>query len=396
MTTHALAHDRKPGKRAGQHAPLRPFRKLALAAFVAFSAGGPLVFSGSFRSEAREAHDSTQIYSKRGIAAYNAGNDSIAIADFSSMIRLDSGSTFAYLYRGLSHYSKKDYRAAILDYSEALRLDPYYALALRDRGSAYYAEGIYDSAIADFTREMLFDPGSPEPYNNRGLAYCSKGDADGAIIDFIEAIGLNRYHANKYALAESYNNIANAYLKRGQNGDTASAISNFSQAIGLRPGNSDFYFNRGNAYLGKGQYSGAINDFKKAMDVNPLRYTNWSVLAQLGYAYLQRGLEGDYRSAIGYYNQVIGLRPEDGDAYYNRGVARFNNKDYLNAIKDFKRSLELLPSSGGDVYFNLAIAYHHLALAHPHSGDSTLANQYKDTAARHGIDTTGLFSAAKR
>jgi tetratricopeptide (TPR) repeat protein len=52
-------------------------------------------------------------------------------------------------------------------------------------------------------------------------------------------------------------------------------------------------------------------------------------------------LSGDYKTAIKYYNKLIYWRPDAAGYYYNRGDAYKEDKQYENAIADYKKSLQL-------------------------------------------------------
>jgi tetratricopeptide (TPR) repeat protein len=84
--------------------------------------------------------------------------------------------------------------------------------------------------------------------------------------------------------AEAYYNRGVAWQKKG---DYDRAITDYTKAIEINPGDALAYYNRGNAYQGKGQYERAISDYNKAIELNPKfaeAYVN------LGGAYLGKGL----------------------------------------------------------------------------------------------------------
>ena len=109
------------------------------------------------------------------------------------------------------------------------------------------------------------------------------------------------------------------------------------------------YNNRGNTYNGKGAYDQAIEDFDKAIELNP----------KLTEAYYNRGNayygKKDYDKAIADYNKAIELNPNYAEAYYNRGVMYMNKgskaerngngaeaeKYYKQAEKDFAKARAL-------------------------------------------------------
>jgi tetratricopeptide (TPR) repeat protein len=59
----------------------------------------------------------------------------------------------------------------------------------------------------------------------------------------------------------------------------------------------------------------------------------------------------DYLGAIDDYSKAINLNPKYVDAYFNRGVAKGNVKDYAGAVADYTRTIELDPKDAV-AYFN--------------------------------------------
>ena len=52
----------------------------------------------------------------------------------------------------------------------------------------------------------------------------------------------------------------------------------------------------------------------------------------------------DYKGAIQDYNKAIELNPSDAEAYNNRGNAKDILKDYRGAIQDYNKAIELNPN----------------------------------------------------
>jgi outer membrane protein assembly factor BamD (BamD/ComL family) len=68
---------------------------------------------------------------------------------------------------------------------------------------------------------------------------------------------------------EADENLAVAYYNRGvayhSKGEYDRAIEDFDKAIALNPVDANAYYNRGNAYDAKGQYQNALSDFQRAL-----------------------------------------------------------------------------------------------------------------------------------
>ena len=132
----------------------------------------------------------------------------------------------------------------------------------------------------------------------------------------------------------AYNNRGMAY---GEKGDYDHAIEDYNRAIDLEPDYADAYHNRGVAYHQKGDYDHAIVDYDRAIELK----SNYVI------AYYSRGVaygdKGDYDHAIEDYNRAIDLEPDYASAYHNRGVSYYQKGDYSCAIEDYNRAIELKP-----------------------------------------------------
>src|SRR5260221_20609 len=81
------------------------------------------------------------------------------------------------------------------------------------------------------------------------------GHLDGAISDFSEAIQLNPGEAVPYC---------NRGIAKTQKGDPDGALSDFNRALQLKPDFAAAYFSRGRAKKAKGDRDGEISDYNQA------------------------------------------------------------------------------------------------------------------------------------
>ena len=146
---------------------------------------------------------------------------------------------------------------------------------------------------------------------------------------------------------------AEEYLRRGaealQRGQYSEAIEDFTKAIELEP-DADAYYIRGRAYGRQREYDRAIEDFTKAIELNP----------KFADAYYARGnaygRQREYDRAIEESTKAIELNPEFANAYYIRGNAYGRQGEHDRAIEDFTKATELNPEFA-DAYYIRGYAY---------------------------------------
>jgi len=118
--------------------------------------------------------------------------------------------------------------------------------------------------------------------------------------------------------------------------------------IGLYPGASIPYMNRGVALVKMGEHERGMKDLDRAVSLSP-RSRN---------AFYNRALAlktlGRFQEALDDLNAAIKIKP-DADLYNNRGNVRKRLGDHAGAVEDYRKSLELDPTNGATC-FNLALA----------------------------------------
>ena len=136
-------------------------------------------------------------------------------------------------------------------------------------------------------------------------------------------------------------------------GEIDRAIENFTKAIELNPDLAIAYSNRGVAYGEKGDIDRAIADFTEAIELQP----------DFADAYYNRGIayheKREYDRAIVDYTMTIGLKPDLVEAYNNRGNAYSERREFVQSIKDYSKTIELKPQLA-EAYYNRGEAWLHL------------------------------------
>jgi lipoprotein NlpI len=147
---------------------------------------------------------------------------------------------------------------------------------------------------------------------------------------------LQSHGLNNANIAAVYFDRANAYRDLGS---ADLAITDYGQAIRLRPDLAQAYNSRGALLLARRDVQHALADFDAAVRLKP----------DFGDALLNRGAarasRHDYQGAISDYDAVLNLRPNDLKAVLNRGIALGETRDYPRALTDFSAAIRLAPEA---------------------------------------------------
>jgi tetratricopeptide (TPR) repeat protein len=106
----------------------------------------------------------------------------------------------------------------------------------------------------------------------------------------------------------------------------------------------------GAAYYRDGQYASAVDAFSDAIVADPTSASAWN---NRGAARLR---SGDVYRAIADYNRALELAPRDAEIYYNRGNALVAAGQYQAAIADYTRAAQINPRLS-EAMFNRGTAY---------------------------------------
>lgn len=194
------------------------------------------------------------------------------------------------------HASIRNFEPALKYANELIEIDEFYA-------PAYLYKGII---IRDSRQDT-----------NLALTYFQK--ATELDQDYIEALDLTGV-----TLASKKDTLAQYYYKR---------------ILALQPNNAEIYYKLGVHYMNIDELNRAIESYTKATQINP---KHADAYYNLGYIFTV--MVKDYREAKDYYSKSIAAEPEHNyKAYYGRGYAYEMLGDVINAEKDYRKTLALLP-----------------------------------------------------
>ena len=135
-----------------------------------------------------------------------------------------------------------------------------------------------------------------------------------------------------FALSHYY--IGTALWQRGKSPD---AISQFEQAIRIKPDYTEAHCDLGAALQQEGKIEGAIGHYEQALRIRPdkalLHYNLGGALMQVGRV----------QEAIGHWEQAVQIKPDFVEAHYNLGIALEQTGKAREAVKHFEQALQIRP-----------------------------------------------------
>jgi protein O-mannosyl-transferase len=142
-----------------------------------------------------------------------------------------------------------------------------------------------------------------------------------------------------------YNNLGNALLQKGQ---VDKALEQFHKALGINPHYVAAHSNLGAALFQKGQVDDAVAQYKKALQINPYyAQANYN----LGLALFQKGQVDD---AVAQYKKALQINPYYPEAHNNLGNALLQKGQVDGALEQFQKALEINPNYV-DAHNNLGV-----------------------------------------
>ena len=241
------------------------------------------------------------------------------------------------------------YRGKVQNYEFAIEIEGLYILSYYDkptelRENAFYQKEIDELNSSYYLRDKLYitnvnsqlserdietqfelirhytsllgnDSKRAVDYFGRGLSFMLVKDYDAAISDFTDAIALSP-------------NFVLAYFAR------ANARYFEMMADGMA-GDNGGQEKEAKRLLEQAALQSVVADFDKVVELSP----------KLIYAYFNKGNlyynQNDYTAAISCYTSAISIKPDFGQAYYNRGIAYLRMGNMDKGVADLSRAGEL-------------------------------------------------------
>jgi tetratricopeptide (TPR) repeat protein len=247
-----------------------------------------------------------------------------ATSDFKEIAKVNDSLWKDYNQRGLSNAGlHKDYMV-----KEIVQA---YSKSHNNLGLYYSKHGRIDDAIKEFIQSLKYNPENFASLFNLGQLYLQKQDKQKARIVLDKARKINPdffingpdqgiiTQTDNYAVIPpvitSDKGSAEYHIQQGVNygmsGEHEKAIEEFRKALSINPENPLIYINLGNAYMNKNSIDQAINMYERAIEVNPGIESSTAYL-NLGAIY--SNIKKDYRQAVEYLKRFVELEPDSEES----------------------------------------------------------------------------------
>jgi len=331
-----------------------------------------------------------------GNTHFNNGNYDEAIYCFTQLVNQNPSDFTAYNNLGSCYHMKKDFIEAVKNFEKALRINPNYASAHKSLGNAYLDNFKDDEALECYKKGLALEPNDSTTNHYMGFIYSRKQIYIKAIEYFEKAVVIERK-------AETYNELGNSYHKLN---DYVKALDYFTKARDINPVD-DLYHNnitttqqaidqfstnqaklrslqyneKGNSYHRNNEFDLAIDNYKKAIDEDPLDATLYK---NLGGSYVAKK---DDTSAYEIYLKGLNLNNNDARMHNDIGCCCTRLNQFDKAAISFEKALELEPL---DTVFKQNLEY-----AKEQSSLTPDQVQAQNEAFNLNITATDLFSQQK-
>ena len=191
-------------------------------------------------------------------------------------------------------------------------------------------------AVQDLFKEY---PNDPLLFNIRGACHASLGQLDVAVTNYEEAISI------KPDYAKAHFNLGGSLHELGQ---LKAAVKSYEKTLEIEPGYAEAHNNLGNVFKELEQNDAAVKSYKKALEFKP-DY----VEAQYSLGIMFQDM-GQFDEAVKSYKAAIKLKPDFVEAINNLGIAFYKLRQPYDAMKCYEKALVFNPDFA-DAHNNIGI-----------------------------------------
>ncbi|MBP9691617.1 tetratricopeptide repeat protein, partial [Candidatus Woesebacteria bacterium] len=338
-------------------------------------------FIDTFARKAEEEASDSQIsaaFNTLGQLYRSVEDGEHAVDSFKKAIKHDPDNMRAFLNLGNLYMDSNQPEQALEYYDKALNIDPSHPIATYALAWGYYNLGKYDQAVENVKNSIKANPEYELSENLLGMVYDKLKEPDKALEHFKKALDISPEYKKPYL------NISAVYLQRNE---YEPAIEWLEKALAIDPNYALAHNNLGSVYRRQDLYQEALDEFLKAIELDPTLTETYERIVEVyikldnlpqAKKYLEKGkatnidfnfncIEVDLYEADGNIvlsklaqQQCVSRDPtREAQVEYDAGMKAFQRASYDEAIRAFKKSIEI-DSSFISSYVMLGQSYSYL------------------------------------
>ena len=242
--------------------------------------------------------------------------------------------------KGVSYYKQGQYSKAITEFEQIVKSSPDYESGHRILGDCYLKTKNYDKASAAFRNALRIKNDDYFSYHGLALAHYNTGAYRDSIATLLRGERYARSPRDQYQL---YHVRGSAYFNTS---DFEKTISDLKKAVSIQRGNPGDLLQLGIASYHLGQRTEAETFLNQALALNPEDLEAKRYLSRLHYQdAIQAINEKDFGKATSLLRNYTDQHPQDGEAWFNLGLAHLFAEHALAAESALLKSVQLLPEN---------------------------------------------------
>ena len=263
-------------------------------------------------------------------------------------------------------YAEKKYDECIQSCTKLIAISPEYAHAYELMGDCFLKLDKLQQASENFNKSLKLFPANNTLFYDIGCIAMGDKDYRGAVTNLLKMHKANPdYLWTNFNLATCYNKLNlvdsalyfvelhikhypkddDGYDLKGDiyygKGTYPAAVEQYSKAIKLNPSKEIFYEDRGDAFFYAEKFKESLKDFQKAVTLTKPSKTskgNPYALDRIGDCYYQLM---DFDKSIKSHQEALKIDPSYKYAYEGLSLSKVELADYQGAISDCKKALAI-------------------------------------------------------
>ena len=285
--------------------------------------------------------DNSSYHKLLGDINYERNVASLAISEYNEALKHDPSLAKELHYKlGRAYFLNRQFNEALDQFKQAIESDSNFAEAYLDLGNLYYWGNKANEALWAYERYLKLAPGIKEVLSKIGKMYYSSGQFEKSLEYLGKAKSAGADGEIDSLLTESWFKVGvsnyNQFDKTGDSTASAKAESSFVAVTRQSPTYSEAYSYLGLIQYKRKNYSGAIEHYKRKIELDPASHNAYTNLA---YAYHDLG---KHDSAVSALQKSVELKPDNAVALGFLAWIYFDNlKNYDRAALYYEKILQL-------------------------------------------------------